>query len=108
MWKMKTDLGTPPHPRLQQIVQEMVLADRRLTVSNVASTLDAGGSQAHHTYHDLLGYRKVSARLEPRQFTFKRKTAKMAISLWRYECGVNDFLFRIIPGDETWVHHFIV
>lgn len=90
-------------------VQDMVLADRRITVSDVASTLRIGRAQAHHMLHDVLGYRKVSARWVPRDLTPDHKSARMGISLdhlMRYAREGNEFLFRIITGDETWVHHF--
>lgn len=63
-------------------VQEMVLADRRITVSDVASKLHIGRAQAHRMLHDVLGYRKVSARWVPRNLTPEHKSARMGFSLW--------------------------
>ncbi|GFQ85568.1 histone-lysine N-methyltransferase SETMAR [Trichonephila clavata] len=52
---------------------------------------------------------KVSARWVPRQLTSTHQEQRMAISLEhlvRYHEDGNDFLFRIVTGDDTWVHHF--
>ncbi|KAJ4440545.1 hypothetical protein ANN_08686 [Periplaneta americana] len=40
-------------------VQDMVLVDRGITVSEVASTLHIGRAQALHMLHDVLGYRET-------------------------------------------------
>lgn len=90
-------------------VKDMVLADRCITVSDVVSTLCIGHAQAHHMLHDVLDYRKMSARWVPRNLTLDHKSAIIGISLdhlMQYAREGNEFLFRIITGNETWVHHF--
>ncbi|KAJ4437612.1 hypothetical protein ANN_17757 [Periplaneta americana] len=63
-------------------VQGMVLVDRRITVSEVASTSHIGRAQAHHMLHDVLDH------------------------TIRYAREGNEFLFRVVTGVETWVDHF--
>ncbi|GFS73585.1 hypothetical protein NPIL_280411 [Nephila pilipes] len=58
---------------------------------------------------DVLGYRKVSARCVPRNLIPDCRSATMEISFdhsMHYAGRGNQFLFRIIIGDETLVHHF--
>ncbi|GFQ78099.1 histone-lysine N-methyltransferase SETMAR [Trichonephila clavata] len=52
---------------------------------------------------------KMSARWVPRQLTSTHQEQRMVVSLEhlvRYHEDGNDFLFRIVTGDEMWVHHF--
>ncbi|KFM76654.1 hypothetical protein X975_15031, partial [Stegodyphus mimosarum] len=51
----------------------------------------------------------MSARWVPQQLTSTHKEQRMGVSLEHLVCyheDGNDFLFRIVTGDETWVHHF--
>lgn len=89
--------------------EEMVMEDRRTTVDMVAVKLGVSHGSAHNILHNELGFRKVSARWVPRQLTETHKDNRRTISqrhLQRYENEGDDFLVRIITGDETWVHHF--
>ncbi|GFR95722.1 histone-lysine N-methyltransferase SETMAR [Elysia marginata] len=57
---------------------------------------------------DILGYRKVSARWRPRMLTdemkMQRKTT-CAELLEHYKEEGEEFIQRIVTGDESWVHH---
>lgn len=100
----------------------MVLANRRLTIDDVADELHISHGSAYEIIHDHLGFRKVCARWVPRQLTEdlkKRRVEACKQLLKRYradtcavpQCdvpgnGSYSFLQRIITGDETWVHHY--
>ncbi|GFQ91483.1 histone-lysine N-methyltransferase SETMAR [Trichonephila clavata] len=90
-------------------VDDMIRANRRITIYEVAEELGISHERAQNIIHDILRYRKVSARWVPRQLTSTHQEQRMAVSLKhlvRYHEDGNDFLFRIVTGDETWVHHF--
>ncbi|GFR06800.1 histone-lysine N-methyltransferase SETMAR [Trichonephila clavata] len=90
-------------------VDDMIRANRRITIDEVAEELGISHERAQNIIHDILRYRKVSARWVPRQLTSTHQEQCMAVSLEhlvRYHEDGNDFLFRIVTGDETWVHHF--
>ncbi|GFQ66766.1 histone-lysine N-methyltransferase SETMAR [Trichonephila clavata] len=87
----------------------MIRANRRFTIDEVAEELGISHERAQNIIHDILRYRKVSARWVSQQLTSTHQKQRMAVSLEhlvRYHEDGNDFLFRIVTGDETWVHHF--
>ncbi|GFR05533.1 histone-lysine N-methyltransferase SETMAR [Trichonephila clavata] len=84
-------------------------SEPRITTDEVAEELGISHERAQNIIHDFLQYRKVSARWVPRQLTSTHQEQRMAVSLEhlvRYHEDGNDFLFRIVTGDETWIHHF--
>lgn len=90
-------------------VDDMIRVNRRITIDEVAEELGISHERAQNIIHDILRYRKVSARWVPRQLTSTHQEQRMAVSLEHLVCyheDGNDFLFRIVTGDETWVHHF--
>ncbi|GFR19426.1 histone-lysine N-methyltransferase SETMAR [Trichonephila clavata] len=85
-------------------VDDMIRANRRITIDEVAEELGISHERAQNIIHDILRYRKVSARWVPRQLTSTHQEQRMAVSLEhlvRYHEYGNDFLFRIVTGDET-------
>jgi len=63
---------------------------------------------AHHIVHDVLQFRKVSARWVPSQLTAELKERRVDACqelLKRFEAESDGFLGRIVTGDETWVHY---
>ena len=57
----------------------------------------------------VLGFRKVCARWVPRMLSDEMKAERVRISrelLEGFENEGEDFLKKIITGDETWVHHY--
>jgi len=58
---------------------------------------------------ESLGYRKVCARWIPQLLTEDHKGQRKATTselLQRYQHEGDDFLLRIVTGDESWFHHF--
>ncbi|GFQ77909.1 histone-lysine N-methyltransferase SETMAR [Trichonephila clavata] len=82
-------------------VDDMIRANRHITIDEVAEELGISHERAQNIIHNILRYRKVSARWVPRQLTSTHQEQRMAVFLFRM-----NFLFRIVTGDETWVHHF--
>jgi len=59
---------------------------------------------AHHIVHDVLQFRKVSARWVPSQLTAELKERRADACqelLKRFEAESDGFLGRIVTGDET-------
>ncbi|GFR17574.1 histone-lysine N-methyltransferase SETMAR [Trichonephila clavata] len=50
-------------------VDDMIRANRRITIDEVAEELGIAHERAQNIIHDILRYRKVSARWMPRQLT---------------------------------------
>ncbi|GFY45611.1 histone-lysine N-methyltransferase SETMAR [Trichonephila inaurata madagascariensis] len=78
-------------------VDDMIIANRRITIDEVAEELGISHEQAQNIIHDILRYTKVSARWVPRQLTSTHQEQRMAVSLEhlvRYHEDGNDFLVR--------------
>ena len=78
-----------------------------MTVDEIATIVGLSHGSAQHIIHDVLQFRKVSARWVPRQLTagLKQRRADICEQLVRrFERG-DDFLTRLVTGDETWVHY---
>ena len=91
-----------------QKVDDMIRQDRRLKIRYIASELDISKSTVYEIVHNLLGYHKVCARWVPKQLTDDHKQTRMGLSLAHlsgYKLEGNEFLERIVTGDETWVHY---
>jgi len=77
-------------------------------VDTIARTLGIGHNAVQEMIESL-GYRKVCARWVPRLLTKDHKGQRKAITselLQRYRHEGDDFLLRIVTGDESWFHHF--
>ncbi|KAF8785105.1 Histone-lysine N-methyltransferase SETMAR like protein [Argiope bruennichi] len=103
--------GHQPPLQMNNIQQarEMVLANRRITIDEVASALNISHGSAHEIIHDELGFHKVCARWVPRQLTAEHKLIRVRVCqrlLSRFSNKGDAFLSRIVTGDETWVHHY--
>jgi [histone H3]-lysine36 N-dimethyltransferase SETMAR len=90
-------------------VEKLVLADRRLTIRYIAKTvgISFGSTQTILTEH--LKLRKVSARWVPRMLTTDQQHDRLKTCrqlLERFSANREDFIFRYVTVDETWVHHF--
>lgn len=91
------------------LIQDMVLADRRVTIQHIAETLNISTGTAHHIMSDVLGYSKVCARLVPRMLTPEMKRVRVQTSvenLRLYRANPEEFCCRYVTMDETWAHHF--
>ena len=89
-------------------VEAIVKENRRVTVNEIAAHLDMSPGSAHHIFHDVLQFHKMSARWVPRQLTAELKERGVDACqelLKSFEAEGDGFLGRIVTGDETWVHY---
>jgi len=94
--------------KIQQ-AREMVLANRRVAIDEVVCSLQISHGSAYQIIHDELGFHKLCARWVPRELTAEHKRKRVEICqrlLDRYNNEGEEFLSRIVTGDETWVHHY--
>jgi len=87
----------------------MVLANREVVIDDVACSLQISHGSAYQMIHDEVGFHKLCARWVPRELTAEHKGKRVEICqrlLDRYNNEGEEFLSRIVTGDETWVHHY--
>jgi histone-lysine N-methyltransferase SETMAR len=86
----------------------MIMADRRITVKQLSLRLDIAEASVCRILEQL-GFSKVCARWVPRQLTDAHKEIRKTICadlLERHEDDGDEFLSRIVTGDETSLQHF--
>ena len=87
----------------------MVEADARISLEEIASTLNNSSGSASSTLDNGLVYRKVCARWIPHILTSQQKRDKVAYSsalLQMYEnCDPRRF-DDLLTGDDTWLCYF--
>jgi histone-lysine N-methyltransferase SETMAR len=91
----------------QDRVDELIRENRRIKQKEIAEALGISKERVEHII-SILGYGKVCARWVPRMLTDNMSVEKVRVSqelLQRFENEGNEFLYRIITGDETWEHH---
>ena len=77
-------------------------------MDTIARTLGLGHNAVQEMI-EILGYRKVCARWVPHLLTEDHKGHRKAITselLQKYRHEGDDFLLRIVTGDESWFQHF--
>jgi len=102
-------LSTSTTDKKIQQPREMVPANRQVAIDEVACSLQISHGFAYQIIHKELGFHKVCARWVPRQLTAEHKHKHVEICqrlLDRYKNEGEEFLSRIVTGDETWVHHY--
>lgn len=95
-----------PH-NIQQ-VDDIIRGDRRVTADEVCRIISLSKGSVI-TIIKQLGYSKVCARWVPRMLTDQNKEARKTIAsqhLQRFRLEGDEFLKKIVTGDETWVHFF--
>ncbi|GFX70267.1 histone-lysine N-methyltransferase SETMAR [Trichonephila clavipes] len=90
-------------------LDENIREDRRFTISTLALEFpNVGRTTLHKVVSKKLKFRKLCARWVPRLLTEEHKLKRMACALDfldRYHKEGDQFLERIVTGDETWVSH---
>lgn len=103
--------GRPKSSSTSEIVQkvhEMVLQDRRLKVSDIATSMDISTERVHFILHKELDMKKLTARWVPRLLTVEQKQVRMNLSrecLARFQKNKTDFMRKFVTTDETWIHY---
>lgn len=96
-------------PDIVAAVERVIREDRRVTIDEVAERVSISHGSAHNIISEVLKFNKVSARWVPRHLTPDMKDLRVdacTALLQRYEAEGDDFLQRIVTGDESWVHYF--
>ncbi|XP_048253216.1 histone-lysine N-methyltransferase SETMAR-like [Haliotis rufescens] len=92
-----------------EAVRQLVVKDRRMKGSEMAKALDISEGSVHTILHDRLGMRKLSARWVPKCLSDDQKAVRASMCqalLTQYSRDADNFMERIVTGDETWVHHY--
>ena len=100
---------TADTPEMVAGVVRVLRENCRITLDEVVFELNTSRGSADHIIHNVLGFRKVSARWVPRQLTPELKDRRVDACeeiLQRYETEGDAFLQRVVTGDESWVHYF--
>ena len=90
-----------------EAVKTLIDNNRKVTTREVAETLDISIGSVVEILHDHLGMSKISSRWVPRLLTKEMKAARRDLSLVfmnKFDQGPENFLQRIITGDETWLY----
>jgi len=90
-------------------VHDLVLADRRLKIREIAETVGMSKDRVSHILQEILGMRKLSARWVPRLLTPDNKRNRGTTSercLTLFKRNPKEFLRRFVTVDETWIHWY--
>ncbi|UYV72344.1 hypothetical protein LAZ67_9002714 [Cordylochernes scorpioides] len=86
-------------------VEKMILANRRITVREVAEDLNISIGSCHSIFINDLGTRRVAAKFVPKLLNCDQKQHRMNIANVRDDPNL---LQRVITGDEAWVYGYDV
>jgi hypothetical protein len=84
-----------------QWVEELIRADRRITIDGVATALGCSHGLAYSIIHGRLKFRKVCARRVPRELKEREKMNRMGLSLQLLLCYADegeDMLTELLLG----------
>jgi histone-lysine N-methyltransferase SETMAR len=110
-----TDAERSGHPTTATTAQnedrgrELILQNRRVTVDEIAKQLNISIGSAYSVVHDNLQFHKVCARWVPKELADEHKRMRLDICSRHFVCyreEDDNFLQRIVTGDETLVHHY--
>lgn len=90
-------------------IEKLILEDRRIRIQQIAEIMNMSSERVFNIIHEHLRMRKVSARWVPRMLTPFDKQRRVESSqqlLNACEGQEEDFINKIVTGDETWIHHF--
>ncbi|UYV78290.1 hypothetical protein LAZ67_16000864 [Cordylochernes scorpioides] len=91
-------------------VEKMILANRRITVREVAEDLNISIGSCHSIFINDLGMRRVAAKFVPKLLNCDQKQHRMNIAneMLDYVRDDPNLLQRVITGDEAWVYGYDV
>ncbi|UYV72461.1 hypothetical protein LAZ67_9003248 [Cordylochernes scorpioides] len=91
-------------------VEKMILANRRITVREVAEDLNISIGSCHSIFINDLGMRRVAAKIVPKLLNCDQKQHRMNIANEMLDSVRDDpnLLQRDITGDEAWVYGYDV
>lgn len=86
-------------------IKEIVLANRRVSIREIASDLGVSFGSVQNVMHNILAMRRVEARLVPRVLNLLQKQHRIDVAKEMLSLGQN-VIEGIITGDETWVYEY--
>ncbi|UYV80226.1 hypothetical protein LAZ67_18002085, partial [Cordylochernes scorpioides] len=91
-------------------VEKMILANRRITIREVAEDLNISIGSCHSIFINDLGMRRVAAKFVPKLLNCDQKQHRMNIANEMLDSVRDDpnLLQRVITGDEAWVYGYDV
>ncbi|UYV63271.1 hypothetical protein LAZ67_2003604 [Cordylochernes scorpioides] len=91
-------------------MEKMILANRRITVREVAEDLNISIGSCHSIFINDLGMRRVPAKFVPKLLNCDQKQHRMNIANEMLDSVRDDpnFFQRVITGDEAWVYGYDV
>ncbi|UYV62215.1 hypothetical protein LAZ67_1008243 [Cordylochernes scorpioides] len=91
-------------------VEKMILANRRITVREVAEDLNISIGSCRSFFINDLGMRRVAAKFVPKLLNCDQKQHRMNIANEMLDSVRDDpnLLQRVITGDEAWVYGYDV
>ncbi|UYV75705.1 EPM2AIP1 [Cordylochernes scorpioides] len=91
-------------------VEKMILANRRITVREVAEDLNISIGSCHSIFINDLGMRRVAAKFVPKLLNCDQKQHRMNIANEMLDSVRDDpnLLQRVITGDEAWAYGYDV
>ncbi|UYV74787.1 hypothetical protein LAZ67_12000976 [Cordylochernes scorpioides] len=91
-------------------VEKMILANRRITVREVAEDLNISIGSCHSIFINDLGMRRVAAKFVPKLLNCDQKQHRMNIANEMLDSVRDDpnLLQRVITVDEAWVYGYDV
>ena len=99
---------TSTSPENIEKVHKLVIENRRNSLYELEEATGISYGSIHNILHDELHMSKVCARWVPKMLSDDMKQSRVTISgamLTRYNTNPDDFHFRVVTCDETWLYH---
>ncbi|KAK3871575.1 hypothetical protein Pcinc_023296 [Petrolisthes cinctipes] len=100
----------PTDPSIVVRLEELINCDRRISLETAAEMVGVTQHTAQTIITNVLGLKRVCKRWVPRLLTPEQRQGRIATChelADRYEAEGDDFLNRIITGDETFVTYYL-
>ncbi|KAJ4450406.1 hypothetical protein ANN_01830 [Periplaneta americana] len=103
--------GRPQTARSAAVVERVrnfVMADRRLTVREIAEEVGVSKDSAHAIFRDDLNMNRVAAKFVPKLLSPEQKDLRRDVAQDLLDTANTDpgFLNTVITGDESWVYGY--
>ena len=90
-------------------VHQLVLENRKISIECIVQETGLSTGTVHTILHEQLSMSKVCARWVPKMLTPDMKATRVntsSVLLSRYNVNPENFLSRVVTGDETWVYYY--
>ena len=92
-----------------ETVEKLIMEDRRITLDMIAHIMGISHGTVFNIIHEELMMTKICAYWVPKMLRTHEKANRVQIAtenLERYRQNPEDFLSRIVTGDETWIYYY--